>query len=143
MATTTNENPVDADWRNEQPADKREAESGTRSPAAAIGDVAEMKKGGRTRRRKKRAKKLWIGEAMRARGLDETKVAETYAAVLDTLIEKKPSSTIEKLLVDVLKECTRLLEPPTGEESKPARIRLVHKVARPKRAHTDVPGEGS
>lgn len=74
---------------------------------------------------------------MRAKGVDEARVAETYAGVLDNLTTKKPSGESEKLLVDVLKECTRLLEPTkTAKGSKAAPIRLVHKVARPKRDKT-------
>lgn len=83
--------------------------------------------------RNQAARRLRIGEALRANGLDEKKVAQIYTGVLDALMTRKSSSAVEKLLVDVLKECTRLLEPPQKSENRPSRIRLVHRVPRPKR----------
>ena len=79
-----------------------------------------------------------IGEAMRRSGLDEYKVARTFAVVVDKLSGKNPkdSGGVQKLLVDVLKECSRHLDPPHSERDTPAapsRIMLIHHVPRPDR----------
>jgi hypothetical protein len=79
-----------------------------------------------------------IGEAMRRTGLDEYKVARTFAVVVDKLSGKNPkdSGGVQKLLVDVLKECSRHLDPPHSERDTPAapsRIMLIHHVPRPDR----------
>jgi len=79
-----------------------------------------------------------IGEAMRRTGLDEYKVARTFAVVVDKLSGKNPkdSGGVQKLLVDVLKECSRHLDPPHSERdtpSVPSRIMLIHHVPRPDR----------
>jgi hypothetical protein len=79
-----------------------------------------------------------IGEAMRRTGLDEYKVARTFAVVVDKLSGKNPkdSGGVQKLLVDVLKECSRHLDPPHSERDAPAapsRIMLIHHVPRPDR----------
>ena len=79
-----------------------------------------------------------IGEAMRRSGLDEYKVARTFAVVVDKLSGKNPkdSGGVHKLLVDVLKECSRHLDPPHSERDAPAapsRIMLIHHVPRPDR----------
>ena len=76
---------------------------------------------------------------MRRSGLDEYKVARTFAGVLDKLSDgKKPKDTggVQKLLVDVLKECSRHLDPPQSERAAPAapvHITMVHNVPRPVR----------
>jgi hypothetical protein len=74
---------------------------------------------------------------MRRSGLDEYKVARTFAGVLDKLSDgKKAKDTggVQKLLVDVLKECSRHLDPPQSERAAPAtpvHITMVHNVPRP------------
>ena len=83
--------------------------------------------------------RIRIGDAMRRSGLDEYKVARTFAGVLDKLSDgKKPKDTggVQKLLVDVLKECSRHLDPPQSERAAPAapvHITMVHNVPRPVR----------
>jgi hypothetical protein len=80
-----------------------------------------------------------IGQAMRERGLDEHLIAEMFAAVVGKLHENSSSDSgsVQKLLVDVLKECSRHLDPPreAGRESSegPAAIILIHEVDRPVR----------
>ena len=50
---------------------------------------------------------------MRRSGLDEYKVARTFAGVVDKLSDgTKDTGGVQKLLVDVLKECSRHLDPP-------------------------------
>jgi hypothetical protein len=74
---------------------------------------------------------------MRRSGLDEYKVARTFAGVVDKLSDgKNPKDTggVQKLLVDVLKECSRHLDPPQSERAAPAapvQITMVHNVPRP------------
>ncbi|MGC2416167.1 MAG: hypothetical protein WA434_00380 [Candidatus Acidiferrales bacterium] len=76
-----------------------------------------------------------IGEALRRRGLDEHTVAERYADVVSRL-EKDPGDIAsgDKLLVEILKECSRQMEatPAAGEGS--IQVQLVHNVERPARA---------
>ena len=87
------------------------------------------------------APRVHIGEAMRRSGLDEYKVAQTYATVVDKLSGKhadKEAGGVQKLLVDVLKECSRHLDPPRTERDAapdaPVQFILIHEVARPDRS---------
>jgi hypothetical protein len=77
---------------------------------------------------------------MRRSGLDEYKVARTFAGVVDKLSEgNKDTGGVQKLLVDVLKECSRHLDPPQSERAAPAapvHITMVHNVPRPVRTQT-------
>jgi hypothetical protein len=76
---------------------------------------------------------------MRRSGLDEYKVARTFAVVLDKLSDGKTAKDtggVQKLLVDVLKECSRHLDPPQSERAAPAapaHITMLHLVPRPVR----------
>lgn len=75
---------------------------------------------------------------MRKYGLDEHTIAETYAGVVQTLRNRNEGEGIEKLLVDVLKECTRVLEPPAKATDRSGgdtlvHVQLVHSVPRPER----------
>lgn len=82
-------------------------------------------------------KRVRIGDALRRRGLDEWTIAEGYVDVVSKLTRKSDSSnSVEKLFVDVLKECSRHLEPPQSDDSDPGApviVRLVHAVSRPVR----------
>jgi hypothetical protein len=75
---------------------------------------------------------------MRRSGLDEYKVARTFAGVVDKLSDgTKDTGGVQKLLVDVLKECSRHLDPPQTERAAPAapvHITMVHNVPRPFRS---------
>ena len=89
--------------------------------------------------KRRRRKRVRIGEAFRKYGLDEQTVAETYVGVVETLRGRssiKPE-TAQKLLVDVLKECSRILEPPRGPGGSgmegPTIVELHHEVSRPDR----------
>ncbi len=83
---------------------------------------------------------MQMGEALRREGLDEHTIAGTYAQVVDNLKGTKKAGSNEKLLVEILKECTRQIEAaqPVGEGS--IQVQLVHKVERPARAN---PAESS
>ena len=86
--------------------------------------------------------RIRIGDAMRRSGLDEYKVARTFAGVVDKLSDgKTPKDTggVQKLLVDVLKECSRHLDTPQSERAAPpapAHITMFHLVPRPVRTQT-------
>ena len=77
---------------------------------------------------------------MRRSGLDEYKVARTFAGVVDKLRDgTKDTGGVQKLLVDVLKECSRHLDPPQSERAAPAapaHITMLHLVPRPVRTQT-------
>jgi hypothetical protein len=87
--------------------------------------------------KRRRRKRVRLGEAFRKAGLDEQTVAETYVGVVEKLREKSAGDTVQKLLVDVLKECSRVLEPPrSGSPSgieTPTIVELHHNVPRPAR----------
>jgi hypothetical protein len=82
-------------------------------------------------------KHVRIGDALRQSGLDEWTIAGGYVEVVEKLTTKaKNSKSPDKLLVDVLKECSRHLEPPRSGDfaaDGPVTVRLVHNVSRPKR----------
>ena len=70
--------------------------------------------------------RIRIGDAMRRSGLDEYKVARTFAVVVDKLSDgetAKDTGGVQKLLVDVLKECSRHLDPrnPSAPPQPPPR----------------------
>ena len=81
-----------------------------------------------------------IGTALREEGLDERTVAQKYAHVLDKLTQPQAEAgSAEKLLVDVLKECSRQIEAAQQVERNPSAdrpviVQLVHTVSRPARA---------
>jgi hypothetical protein len=87
--------------------------------------------------RRHRRKRVRLGEAFRKVGLDEQTVAETYVGVVETLRNNSTEDPVQKLLVDVLKECSRVLEPPrgasTGPSDQPSVVQLYHQVPRPER----------
>lgn len=84
--------------------------------------------------------RIAIGEALRERGLDEYTIADTYVHVVGKLTAgKSDSGGVQKLLVDVLKECSRQIEasqPPmrSANPDAPVIVQLVHTVTRPVRA---------
>ena len=82
-------------------------------------------------------KRVRLGDALRQRGLDEHTVADNYVGVIEKLRDKTDKSgSVEKLLVDVLKECSRHLEPARpagGPGDMPVHVHLVHNVSRPER----------
>lgn len=81
--------------------------------------------------------RIRLAEALRKQGIDEHKLAEIYADVMDKLKDKSEDRGVEKLLLDVLKECSRILEEeshPTKSEARIASIPIVvHNVPRPER----------
>lgn len=92
-------------------------------------------------KRNRRRKAVGIGYALRQRGFDEHTIAENYVELTQRLRAKSDKSgSIEKLLVDVMKECSKYIEPPKPAERwgdhagrAPIHIHLVHHVSRPER----------
>ena len=84
--------------------------------------------------------RIAIGEALRERGLDEYTIADIYVRVVGKLAAGgSDSGGVQKLLVDVLKECSRQIEasqPPmrSANPDAPVIVQLVHTVTRPVRA---------
>ena len=72
--------------------------------------------------------------ALRQEGIDEHAIAHGYAQVVGILTKGDPKGH-EKLLVDVLDKCSKVLEPPRSTESSgndvPVIIHLIHDVPRP------------
>jgi hypothetical protein len=94
------------------------------------------------KRRKRRRKAVGIGKALRQRGFDEHTIADHYVDVTQRLKGKSDKSgSVEKLLVDVLKECSKYIEPAKPADrcgdragNAPVHVHLVHNVMRPVRA---------
>jgi hypothetical protein len=83
-------------------------------------------------------KRVRLAEALRREGLDERAVAESYVIVVEKLRNgNAAAAAAQKALVDVLKECSRILEPPratgAGAGDMPAVVNLYHNVPRPVR----------
>lgn len=95
-------------------------------------------------------KRVRLDEAFRARGLDEHEVADKYVVALRKLSRKKRQEGeggVEKLLLDTLKECSRILEPPRPASERassdaPAVVKLIHRVPRPSRPGRRADAEG-
>jgi hypothetical protein len=82
-----------------------------------------------------------MGEALRREGLDEHAVAGNWVHVVEQLKKGNAEAAgVEKLLVDVLKECSRQLEAESEHSldagGGPVIVQLVHKVDRPARLDT-------
>jgi len=75
---------------------------------------------------------LNMPDALRSVNVNEIKLAKTYRRLLNRkrATEKTPDA---KLLLDTVRDCAELLDPPRETESVPenAVIQLVHNVARP------------
>jgi hypothetical protein len=89
-----------------------------------------------------RKKRLKLAEALRERGLDESKVAAMYSGIAAKLSRSKETGAVgvaaAKLLFDVLKELAERLEPEKSAGSgdgneAPQFVRLIHNVPRPVR----------
>jgi len=110
---------------------KRAAEE-TAAPRALL-----LAAGNAPQKNSPKRKPVRIGDALRQSGLDEWTVAGGYVGVVDKLTNKSNANdSVEKLLVDVLKECSRHLEPPHSADAPPDApviVKLVHTVSRPRR----------
>jgi len=93
-----------------------------------------------------RRERMSIGQALREEGIDEHEIAGNYKHVMVSLKGNAPeAATVQKLFVDVLKECSRQLEASDEAARTPSRdvpviVHLVHNVPRPERPPTE-PGK--
>ncbi len=92
-------------------------------------------------------KRVPLAEAFRIAGIDEHKIAEGHVEVYGELTSarrKKPESAV-KLILEVLKEWTRVIVPPPRNTDRalfsdaPSTVELVHTVARPVRSAPPAP----
>lgn len=78
-----------------------------------------------------------LAEALRKQGIDEQRLAQVYADIMGRLQDKSEDRGVEKLLLDVLKECSRILEEENRsarpEQRSPSTTIVVHNVPRPQR----------
>jgi len=91
-------------------------------------------------------KRVRLAEALRLEGLDERAVAENYVVAVEKLRHGTENvSSAQKALLDVLKECSRILEPPrapgAASGDTPAVVNLYHNVPRPLRDSRREPGD--
>lgn len=92
-----------------------------------------------TRLRRSRRPRARLCDAMRIKGMDEYRVAGLYVCLTEALrTGDKEHCANPKLMLDTLKECTRMLElsrevarPAAG--SAPAPVQLMHYMLRPDR----------
>ncbi len=83
-----------------------------------------------------------LGDAFRRIGLDENAIAAAYADALAKLQQGNANDAVEKSLLDILKECARILDPPRPADRSASIdvntvVQLVHKVDRPLRRLPD------
>lgn len=125
-ASNANRRPVKSKRASKKKSDARTSAASDQTKRSVVAKPASPRE------------RVRIGQAMRERGLDERLIAEMFANVVGKLHENNSSDSgsVQKLLVDVLKECSRHLDPPreAGRETSegPATIILIHEVDRPK-----------
>lgn len=82
------------------------------------------------------SRRVGLAEALRSEEIDEYRIAEAYADLIHDL-ENRPDDRVEKLLIEVLKECSRLLEKESQHTKSEAQIAsipiVIHNVPRPQR----------
>lgn len=86
------------------------------------------------RRKTRKRPRILLRDALRQEGLDERRIAEAYFKVVGTLTGQSGQGQ-EKVLVDVLDKCAKVLEPiGSGERAHgggPVIVQLIHDVPRP------------
>jgi hypothetical protein len=105
------------------------------NPVAALLDAKRLLLQAK-RYRLRRSERL--GDAMRRIGLDENAIAAGYADALAKLQKGNADDAVEKSLLDILKECARILEPPRPADRSASIdvntvVHVIHKVDRPLR----------
>jgi hypothetical protein len=128
-------NKSSASKSNKRATRKRDVVTPTRSKTADKPKTAR-EVAASTRRRRTRRKLVQMEEALREEGIDERKVAKGYAGLHGTLGNSEDKGDL-KLFFDVLKENTRILEPPRPPDRSacdgPVTVILKHNVPRPAR----------
>lgn len=81
--------------------------------------------------------RMSLRQAMRTQGLDEHKVARVFNRQVNRLQRRaKPKKGLpaaqEKLLLEVLKECAKIMEPARANATQePSAFQFVHEIPRP------------
>jgi hypothetical protein len=87
-------------------------------------------------------RRVQIGEALREKGMDEHALAGALVGVVGTLTRNTDETgNVERLLVDVLKECSRHLTAPEQDprDDSSVFVHMIHNVPRPQRLPKSVP----
>jgi hypothetical protein len=83
------------------------------------------------------ARRVKLPDAMRAQGLDEPKIAGKFDGMIERLSkDKATASTADKMLLEVLKECGKLLgayPAARGADTDAIPVEMMHCIARPVR----------
>jgi hypothetical protein len=119
-----------------QPPDGAPGQAGEIPPASADQPASPDKRFAANKASARKRKRL--AEAFRQGGLDESAVAATYVLMIEKLLSASAKDTSAlKLLLDALKEWSRILEPPrtaaTAGGDTPSVVNLYHNVPRPVR----------
>ena len=133
-ASRSNPTAPPADTQPAPPSANLHTEIGL-GPVAALLDAKRLLLQAKRYRLRKQER---LGDAFRRIGLDENAIAAGYAAALAKLQRGNADDSVEKSLLDVLKECARILEPPRPADRSASIdvntvVQLVHKVDRPMR----------
>ncbi len=72
-------------------------------------------------------------DALRAEGVDEFKLAETYKLLLGRS-EAKTGTQDAKLLLEAARDCAKILEPPNTNNQGEGNFQLIHHIPRPNRS---------
>ena len=97
--------------------------------------------------KRRRPKRVKLCDAMRAHGIDENTIANKYVGVMASLASSDYPHA-DKVLVDLLKEFTRVLKPRKAAEragrkmDKVVAVQLIHNVPRPVRDGNGPKAEG-
>jgi hypothetical protein len=128
-----------------EPKEENAGSEGPATPSSSSKSTSGADQQPKRLRRRKPGPPTPIGVALREYGLDEYFIARNYGRVVDVLTKPKAEAgSAEKLLVEVLKECTRQVEAAQAFERAPNSgrhviVRLVHKVERPARVASAAP----
>ena len=79
----------------------------------------------------KRKGRVKMCDALRAAGVDEYNLAETYKSLLQRHEAAKESTADAKLLLEAARDCAKILEPPRATGVTDANVQLIHHVPRP------------
>lgn len=122
-------------------ANPREKKRVTMPAPRVIGGPAEKSDPAPFAGVRQRQKLLRIAEAMREQGVDESASGDANARLLNKLLKGEKPNGSEKLLLDLLKEIVRLLEPNSSAATvegcaTDGPIVLVHDIPRPVRTRS-------
>jgi hypothetical protein len=132
-----NSNPVPPESRTNGSGPESEHELASGEPGTQVSPGVNPSRKSAKRRLRRHKKRVRLSEAMRAQGIDEHTIAEAFAEVVVNLRETAKSEGKEKVLVDVLKECTKALVDRPARGNEPISVHLIHNIPRPLRGGTE------